>query len=110
MAGDIDIAQRTPTMGGADTPTGAHARRMPGLTGCHPSAPEGQMSSDRRGVPSITPTSGGRGWGPLPGGRAPCPTCFSYAGACLRGMAWRVSPPFRSSGRREDTKLTPPER
>jgi hypothetical protein len=43
------------------------------------------MSSDRRGVPSITPTSGGRGWGSLPEGRAPCPTRFSYTCACLRG-------------------------
>jgi hypothetical protein len=57
----------------------------PGLTGSHPSAPRGQMSVDLRRVPSITPPSGGRAWGPLPGGRAPCPTSVIYACAGLWG-------------------------
>jgi hypothetical protein len=57
----------------------------PGLTGSHPLALRGQMSADLRRVPSITPASGGRAWGPLPGGRTPCPTGFICERSGQRG-------------------------
>jgi hypothetical protein len=65
------------------------------------------MSSDLRRVPSITHPSGGRAWGPLPGGRAPGPTRFIYACACVWGAGVEGFTSFPRQRARRTGGITP---